>query len=269
MLTEISKIGGNDKWIGRDTGILTTFEGTLTDLAETLTIISLSDYFYDSECIDEVETDFDSCIEVCDPIAENCYDTCSVGLLIMLPDPFEDPIMDIECYDECMSGTGCEFTHSETDINTMCDSICIDYTGFGYDTFDECTYSCSDYYISENIDSRPDIALSCDFTADETLPECRSEGINESYIWDGSTVYDIGSFYTNNYPQFSENAENMCDGFPFGGIWINTPDKVGCVDFAFFMDAMCTTGSVESARDVCETVGGTFKCVENDISCEI
>jgi len=180
-----------------------------------------------------------------------------------------DDLAELECYNDCMSGTGCEFIHNREDVELLCDIVCLDYVFYGYDNEFVCIADCVDYYIVGGVDGTLGIALSCDYTLDTSLFGCRYETENESYVWDGTPVTDVNAFFENGYSMFYGESKSHCLSWFRGGTWITTVEKVGCIDYRFFAEYGCRTESIASAKTVCETIGGVFICEENDISCNI
>lgn len=110
----------------------------------------------------------------------------------------------------------------------------------------------------------------CEAEYDRTLSEeCRVACSEETYVWDGTRVTDVGNFYATNYPIFYANSEARCNSWVHEGTWISTPNKIGCTDFLWFMEGSCTSPSIGSAGVVCEAVDGTFICEDGDISCNL
>ena len=109
----------------------------------------------------------------------------------------------------------------------------------------------------------------CDFEWIEANLDCRLESAYESFVWDNSPVVDVNIFYETNYPLFYMESVDTCTNWMHNGNWIETSEKVGCVDFDSFDTEFCESPSMVSAMDVCETIGGTFTCEEEDITCNL
>ena len=258
---------------GSSSGIFDGVFDFIEDVGIMLTIVPDSDYGYGEDCILETEFAFGDCCDRCDPIAEDCNMMCTPAMMLMVMDDFLPDVppddVEINCYNDCMADTGCEFPYTREDIDTMCSTICIDLEFSCFDTEMECTDACTNFYLTEAIDETPDIALICDFEYDMAIIDCRHESVNESFTWDGTPVTDLNGFFQTGYPIFYDNSKSSCEGWFRTGTWIDTPDKVGCIDFGFFAEFGCGMESILSAQNVCETIGATWVCEEGDISCNI
>lgn len=115
-----------------------------------------------------------------------------------------------------------------------------------------------DYYDSDACDTEYDLML---------RDECQIPCPQEVYVWDGTPITDVNSFFETNYPEFYARSASKCTFFIYDGTWVASSTKIGCVDFNFFMESTCTSASISSAKNVCETIGKTFICTDGDISC--
>ncbi len=100
--------------------------------------------------------------------------------------------------------------------------------------------------------------------------------ITEIYEWNGIRPTNINNFYETNYPDFYSNLQEVCEGGFYDGVWVAEQNQIGCLNFAWddlaegiFIDMMCNSANIKSAGEVCETIGGTFTCEINKITCEI
>ena len=114
---------------------------------------------------------------------------------------------------------------------------------------------------------------------DEEISECEEEyelnvrrcivNCEETYTWDGTPINDINSFYEVNYPLFYENAWWRCSGWIADGEFIMEANEFGCKNFRarYFSDRTCEGTSIKTAGEVCTTIGKTFTCNENEVTC--
>lgn len=89
------------------------------------------------------------------------------------------------------------------------------------------------------------------------IEECSESCEEEYYEWDGRPVNDIGSFYENNYPISYDEFETKCTNWLHRGIWINTPEMVGCLNVSW---AGCESNAIISAGEVCTAIGKNYAC---------
>ncbi len=262
---------GHDSWGSMSSPtIMDGIIDAIEDIGIMLTLVPDTDYGYDYECFDINMMMYEDCCGRCDVVAENCDLMCTPARILMVgEEPFPPDEEQLRCYEECMADTGCEFTHSREDIELLCDTACVDFMFYGYETGPICVRQCTDYYITDGIERTPDVALSCDYELDMGLFECRYETGNETVEWDGTPVTDVNAFFESGYPMFYRDSKSQCESWFRGGTWIDTADKVGCVEFRFFADSGCRSVSIESAKNVCETIGGEFICEDGDISCNM
>lgn len=243
--------------------------GAETDLAdEVVDELRVTLEPMDGECIADSEVCLDACDDEfmdCDDGLEDCYDTCDETY------PMTDEI--IACQDECFAvgddcSTACamegeggamEIAMGEEggmliiDDTTDCEDAC-------YAEEESCIDTCDSEYIG------------CCGTCDETLPDtclerevdcyygCVDECIpeDETVVWSGEEVTNVGEFYNMNFPMFSAQFETICEAMFFGD-YISTPNAFICNDYVFFADFFIPMiRSWNSAKDVCEHIGHTW-----------
>jgi len=218
------------------------------------------------ECFDTCDTtyplpdDYDECSDTCDTVEEVCYDECAaeyelsgnynfynafeiIPAAYAIADDF-----DIE-YEEYLEDCENECYREWDECNYLCD-----------EEYNDCCGVCVDTYISPCFGETVDCIYTC-------LEDCVIG--DEIVVWDGSEVTDISNFYTTNFPQFTEQFAGICEWLIFGD-FASTPNKFGCVDYAFFGDWFAShLDSINSMEEVCITIGGEFIIGDGEISCNI
>ena len=203
------------------------------------------------DCFDELEPceeEYYSCDNDCDeefPITdeiEECWDNCAIDGMECID--ICDEIEDDDEYDICREECG--------DIWDDCDIDCdIEYI--------ECSEDCS-YLMNPCVENIVDCIYGC-------LIECIAG--EESVMWDGNEVTDIGTFYATSFPDFNNQFENVCEWLIMGD-FVSTPEQYGCVDIGFFGDWFAPyMDSIESMQNVCETISKDFIMNDDEITCNI
>jgi len=101
--------------------------------------------------------------------------------------------------------------------------------------------------------------------SDTLFEDCAINCEGEIYTWDETPVTDLGEFASTAFPNFVERAQLICSDWFLGGTWISTANKVGCVDAGWIY---CDSRSIASAGEVCETIGKTWTCSDEEAFCE-
>jgi len=164
-----------------------------------------------------------------------------------------------EDYDVDLDGGMCLNDDCWTEVEVLYASCCEDFevVEFGIGIFnigegffgDVCPEECEEEYVNN-------------------LRECQIPCEEEIYVWDGTPIGNLNNFFEYNFPVFYESSKNKCEGWLLSGNWISESNMVGCSDFRFYTDSTCSRESIASAGRVCETIGKTFICNEDKITCE-
>jgi len=106
----------------------------------------------------------------------------------------------------------------------------------------------------------------CWDACDDIFEECFFDALifaeDEIYEWDESEVTNVAEFYRTGFPEFYGMAKDVCLEV---GEWTETENEVGCNDMAWFMWWVCETETIQSAGEVCETIGGNYDCNSNEL----
>lgn len=103
---------------------------------------------------------------------------------------------------------------------------------------------------------------------DSLMAECTERCEEEIYIWDGTPINNLKDFSETAFPNFIEQAESSCTFLAFmgfGGTWVSQPNKIGCTDCMWI--STCSSDSLTSAGEVCETIGKDWTCGDNQAFC--
>lgn len=243
----------------------TTGDDVVDDVLEELRLLLEP---MDDECIEDEGACLVGCdfaFEDCGDDVGSCYETCNDIY------PYTDEIESCqdECYvteDVCLNSCDIELlTFVDIDIDTeRCYDTC-------YDEGDVCGVECDGEYYGCLDDCDSEVGEVCIDGVAECYYNCVFDCIpeDETTIWDGSEVTNVGEFYEVNFPRFSGQVSTMCDTIMFGN-YVSQEDKFGCVDleaFGFWM--MGLMRSIESAEVVCETIDGEWNFAEGDVSCNM
>lgn len=120
------------------------------------------------------------------------------------------------------------------------------------------------------------VGIDYDFTSgcedayyDSLVTECSIRCESETYVWDGTPVTNLGAFAENAFPNFVSNSRMFCNSWLFfageAGIWTQNANKIGCENVFLLY---CDSRSLESAAEVCETIGKTWTCDFTQAYCE-
>jgi len=96
------------------------------------------------------------------------------------------------------------------------------------------------------------------------LEECPERCEEEVYMWDGSPVTDLGAFAQMAFPDSYASWETYCTIWFMDGTWVSETNKVGC-EGAWWLS--CSSNSMQSAGEVCETIGKTWTCEGGSAYC--
>lgn len=133
------------------------------------------------------------------------------------------------------------------------------------ESYDSCILTCDEGLLW--VDDGEDCYDLCD-DAYETCFFDSFEDITEGVTWNGVKPTDINAFFENGYPMFYESSRWWCEDFIFGGVWVDSANKVGCTE-GWMLTFGCDSESIQSALDVCNTIGGTVICTDDEITCSI
>lgn len=208
-----------------------------------------SGHFVNFTCIDEHTTELDD-------VYYGCMDLCEADLM--------------RCYDTCDDTFPAEEAELSSEVFHFFEIIPVAAAITGpatlYDCYDGCDYA---YYDEENY-------THCERGCETEVVNAEIEMgcilyVNETSAWDGTPVTDIGAFYRGRFPISVLRLYYKCTGFFAAGDWVETPEKIGCLDFDFFdfmgEDTCGDDEGIVSAKNVCDTIGKVWSCTALDISC--
>ena len=145
--------------------------------------------------------------------------------------------------DECMDA--CEALWHVCDDE--CDDLyCDEYEAcfLGCDEIEEDCFDCEDIC--------DDAAWAC------VVPDCVL--VEETVVWDGEPVDDLGTWFGESFPGFTGIFEEACEGTYFEGYWNTESNIYGCTDADLFYYEDCEAEPLTAAQDVCETIGAVWTC---------
>jgi len=239
----------------------TNYKPPLDFFDEMMVSLGIETEDIDFLCLIEVDMNYSVCTDACDIPSLICHDTC------------DNESNYNGCMDMCDSIDFEEGGELEADV---AHSLSVDEFGDVYECYDTCYTNYYDNICHTNCETdlspEMDICYSdCDETADSAFMANCFVDINETYIWDGLPVYDIGYFFRTNYPAATENYLNKCTDFIHDGVWTDTANFIGCTDFFGFdfweEGTTCSDPSLISVANVCETIGWHWNCGELEIGC--
>jgi len=147
--------------------------------------------------------------------------------------------LDAECMDACEA------------LWHICDDDC---ALLYCDEYEACMLGCDE--IEED-------CLDCEDVCDDAawacvVPDCVL--VDETAIWDGEPVDDLGTWFEYSFPGFTGLFEEACEGGYFEGDWNSESNIYGCTDVDMFYYEDCETEPLTSLQEVCETIGTVWTC---------
>jgi len=208
------------------------------------------------DCILDYEDEFTGCLDM----FFICTDICDETF------PITDEIE--ECWDGCdevyeITADICDEIIDEHELDECYDDA--------EDAYDECDIDCDSEFIECSIDCGDEIIAPCVEVLIDSVYECLEECMigEETVVWDGTEITDIGEFYETSFPQFIEQFTMVCEWFGAGD-YVATENKFGCENMMFWTEWLAPyMQSIESAKTVCETIGGTWIMNSEEMSCNI
>lgn len=164
------------------------------------------------------------------------------------------------CFNEiCWIETEFEYGDCVDACNDEASDYCYETVENIYsDEYDDCMYSFEDgILVCERI--------TCEDNYMETLlSDCSIRCEGEIYVWDSTPVTNLGEFAETAFPNFVFRSSLICNDWIMSGEWVSESDKVGCLDAGWIM---CDSDSLTSAGEVCETIGYTWTCSNEEAFC--